>query len=535
MRLFIVIGLVFYNQWGDAKLVDGGIRRSLGNEEDYHKFRLVLQDVCNFSMSSFRTTVSVLVEDNATSFNSNEDSDIMAQAFSDTYNEVTQRECDPFFRTITNVTVVSSGYLQSRTTKQPAFALDFVIGVSYCADCVNDSVNPPKLFDPIADRGLINARRKEQHFESQQAHRPRRILGKKNKKKRSKRRPKPTPTSVEAKPTLHPTHWPTIEPSPVPTSWDPCTSCVLDDGIVTPRSAQSFQGLYHSSLVGLGFAQDTTVTVAETIEVANCDAVIEFFEAFLLVEYLAAEPDAATMATTSELELLGVEFRSSYNNLQEVGCDPDFRSINNVSIDILGSSRRQLQSLDEAYSHGRRLGVFVLTGQATVKGQCRGYGCSTSTKTTSNNASPTRSPASSSSSSSRSSSLFANRVTRHRVMLVLGDNEGEDEADEGDDSRLLHLASSHLVARHRDLAAAGPCFCLPDAEFRAPLKDEFVDEYSAAVTDLYAENLLSTVVGFSGNLTEVDSAVTVAPETLSPVGLSFPTSIPSPAPSQGPA
>jgi hypothetical protein len=162
----------------------------------------------------------------------------------------------------------------------------------------------------------------------------------------------------------------------------------------------------------------------------GCDAVVEFFYVFFLVEYLANDLNIAPSVLSPELDLLGSEFRNSYNDLQEGSCDPDFRSIMNVSIDVIGSSRhnRQLHSYDQksvsSSRHERQL-EFVVIGHASVKGYCNGAGCS----------------------DSQSFQLFANPKAR----------------------------------------------------------DDFVDDYMAAVTDMYSKHLLSSIIGFSGNLTEVDS------------------------------
>ena len=142
--------------------------------------------------------------------------------------------------------------------------------------------------------------------------------------------------------------------------------------------------------------------MTQVLLMPGCEDISEEYDVDLIMEVESADPGV----TVNELDAISASFIADYNGLSTDGCDSIFRRSTNASITI-ASARRRL-------GPGRQLGTFVLTGRATVKGQCKGFGCSNAVTQQRS----TSSTASSATVQSKASGLFSKRVaTTSRRLL----------------------------------------------------------------------------------------------------------------------
>ena len=255
---------------------------------------------------------------------------------------------------------------------------------------------------------------------------------------------------------------------------------LLNSGCVCGRTTQQFRAAtaeefvheYDNTLNDLANQNllrgvNGATGVTEVFSVDGCDNPTEEFDTVVLIEL--ASGDETTVAA-NELNVLGDTFATDFNDLTAALCDPIFRNIGNISVEV-ANIRRRLGVVEGTI---RELGTFVFTGRATIKGTCKGYGCSEQVSGSSSRARPTASPAGSSSSqTARAMGLFANRIASRRLLEE------------------LHQSSS------RNLASG--CFCDErTADFRSPTETEFVGSYNESISTLADEGVLENVRGALG-------------------------------------
>ena len=242
--------------------------------------------------------------------------------------------------------------------------------------------------------------------------------------------------------------------------------CGADTMLFRTATVQEFISTYDFSIRN-SVSQDLltgingVTKVTEVLSVDGCDNPVEEFDTVVLVELSA---DDSEKVASEELDILGDAFARDYNDLTSILCENIFRNIQNISVAVENVRRR----LDEGDNAIRKLSSFVITGKATVKGTCKGYGCSSQVTGLS-----TSSSSSGSTTSSKAAGLFSARASR-RHMLEISDRQ-----------TLRNLVSG--------------CFCdETTADFRSPTNTEFVVSYNDSVSTLASEGVLRSVVGALG-------------------------------------
>ena len=218
------------------------------------------------------------------------------------------------------------------------------------------------------------------------------------------------------------------------------------------------------------------VNLTQVYPIEGCNGIIEEYDVILAMDVGANSTDVSAY----EREMLETVFADKFNYMTAENCDPEFRRVSNTTIIFNGARRRRANEM------GRRsLGAFVLTGKATVKGRCRGFGCGTKITGT------TKSQGSDANMENRDppTGLFAN--VNRRVI-----------------SGGYRQLGSQYMQTSRALNAKGECFCNSlNPESRPPTSTELVHEYNATIAGLN----LPTVQAILG-ITEITNSPAPTPE-----------------------
>ena len=237
------------------------------------------------------------------------------------------------------------------------------------------------------------------------------------------------------------------------------------DGCLCKSSQQEFRpptdmellANYSTAASAVSGNIEQVTNILQVLEMPGCDDVTEEFDVNLLMEVEANNADV----TDGELGSLGSTFINDYNDLSTNGCDSIFRRTSNATVSIENVRRRL---------GGRKLGTYILTGKATVKGICKGFGCSmkVSQKASSNSGQAVGSSGSNAAAvkNSKASGLFANRNMDRRLSTV---------------DRNRHTRSLQLALSEEQMA----CYC-PDLnpQLLPPTTAEMVVVYNESVNSL---------------------------------------------------
>jgi hypothetical protein len=361
---------------------------------------------------------------------------LLGNSFAKDYNDMTNALCDPIFRTIRNITVeVESTRRQLIVGERKMQGLLFSLTVKVK---INGSCKGVGCSQHISGSLSDDTRSTSSSGESG-------IFARKG-------RPRPL---GEFKANL---------------SRNSALGCFCDKATSDFRSptAKEFITKYDSTLIQLanqnilsGVIRATAVN--DVVSIDGCSNPVEEFDAAVLIELTAGNDDMASVSQP-ELTVLGDIFRMDYNNLSVSLCDPMFRRIGNVSVELQNVGRRRLVT-DNGIT--RDLGVYILTGKAIIKGTCKGIGCSNAvTNSSVSSAQPTTST--DNTLSSPGTGLFSSSKRR-----------------------LWETFKPHVS---RNLA--DKCLCNPStADFRSPSDTEFVGTYDGSIITLANKGVLRSIGG----------------------------------------
>jgi hypothetical protein len=336
--------------------------------------------------------------------------------------------------------------------------------------------------------------------------------------------------------------WTTV---PVQTINDEPDSCSCDCSAVHERapSLEETKKILQK-IIEATAAKNISASVIELTDWTDHLSVLENcapeqeFDTTVLIEFFARDP---SNIHTNEIFALQYGFADSYNTLSAELCDPIFCSIlAKVSLEIdsvVGRHRRLPSSFGDPVKGSRedqhRSLVWVLTGKASIKGTCKGFGCwgsngSGTGSTTGGGSSGgsknngSSSTNGSSSSNSRSTGRFANKLSTSRRMqltLVLR------RTSSGKDGGLLYKLSTAGGRSGGQSPAGGggiddrdsrrgvlesniadscrSCYC-EGPDLRAPTSEEFTGKYNDSVTDhLVKSGVLQNLQAIGGDVSEV--------------------------------